>query len=58
MLSIFSLSSLADVREVRATVRRDIPHITAWEYMLRFGPENALRNGIELENLVFGMNRA
>lgn len=50
----FSSSILTDVREVRATVRRDVPYTTAWSYMLRFGPINARRHGIGLKDMVFG----
>ena len=52
----FSLSFLTNVREVRATIRRDVPYATAWSYMLRFGPTNARRHGIDLKDMVFGMN--
>jgi hypothetical protein len=52
----FSSSFLTNVREVRATVRRDVPYTTAWDYMLRFGPTNARHHGIGLKDMVFGMN--
>jgi hypothetical protein len=54
--SNLSSSFLTNVREVRATVRRDVPYTTAWGYMLRFGPANARRHGIDLKDMVFGMN--
>jgi hypothetical protein len=52
----FSSSLLTDVREVRATVRRDVPYTTAWDYMLHYGPADARRHGIDLKDMVFGMN--
>jgi hypothetical protein len=52
----FSSSLLTDVSEVRATVRRYVPLTAAWGYMLRYGPSDARRHGIDLKDMVFGMN--
>jgi hypothetical protein len=52
----FSSSFLTNVRKVRATIRRHVPFSIAWGYMLRFGPTNARRHGIDLKDMVFGIN--
>jgi hypothetical protein len=46
------------LRETRATIRRDMLQFTAWEYMLRRGPATAMRNDIELKDLIFGTSLA
>ena len=53
-MSNHSLTSLANVCEARATIRRYIPLTTAWDATLRFGPTTAARHTVELKDLIFG----